>query len=118
MKRWLFIGLCFFILCLLLCGCQNITKQATKQAITDLNAIEQQITSIEGKLTPECKTLVYDDLNQLKTDLNEAKDSVKLINANCTAEKDILKKDNRIKNFWIVLLLATVSFLLYSNVKK
>lgn len=114
-----YISICFLAIILMaLCGCTNLAKKSTDIAISDLNAIQQQIEHLEHNLPPECKKLLYSDLNRIKSDLDNAKKSVNQILDSCNSEKAVLKSDNRLKGLLILVLIAICSFLCYTTIKR
>lgn len=110
-----------FLVMFLMCGCSSTTasESITKNTIKEVVSVKKVIKQIEEKTPIECKTDLF--LSQLQT-INTQTDSIKAqvenISLACQTEKDVLKKDIKIREFIIVGILALLLFLLFIRLRK
>lgn len=105
----------------LLLGCKSteVSENITQSTIQEVVEVKKVIKQIEQKTPVECKTDLF--LSQLQT-LNTQTDSIKAqvenISLACQTEKDVLKKDIKIRELIIVGILSLLLFLLFIRLRK
>lgn len=105
----------------LLLGCKSteVSENITQSTIKEVVEVKRVIKQIEEKTPIECKTDLF--LSQLQT-LNTQTDSIKAqvenISFACQTEKDVLKKDIKIREMVIIGLFALFLFVFIIRFKR
>lgn len=101
---------------LLLTACKTTipSESISNQVISDLNAHEQAIQTLEKQTTKECKTQAFmASLNALKDQTESIKGQVKSISQACKTEKVVLEQRITIRDILILVLLGILGLLLF-----
>lgn len=113
-----FVVVCFFIG---LTGCKSteVSENITQNTIKEVAEVKKVIKQIEEKTPIECKTdLFLSQLQTITTQTDSIKAQVENISLACRTEKDVLKKDVKIRELIIVGILALLLFLLFIRLRK
>ena len=108
------------VLFLFLSACKSTIPSETisQGVISDLNAHQKAIQTLEKQTTKECKTDVFlASLNSLKQQTESIAGQVKSISQACQTEKEVLKRDIIIREIMIFVLLGIIGILLFLWIK-
>lgn len=110
------------LICLLfLVGCKSTipSESIASGVISDLNAHQQAIKTLDKQTTKECKTEAFlTSLNALQSQTKSIAGQVKSISQACQTEKEVLKRDITIREITILILGALLILLGYILVRK
>ena len=116
MKYWL-----GYILIPLLVGCKSTipSESISQQVVSDLNAHQQAINTLDKQTTKECKTDAFvATLNALKSQTESIAGQVKSISQACQTEKVVLEQKITIREIMITVLLAILGILVYLFIRR
>lgn len=115
MKYWLGYILIFFLV-----GCKSTipSENIAQQVVSDLNAHESAIQTLEKQTSSECKTEAFTaSLNALKSQTESIKGQVKSITSSCKTEKVVLERDITIREIIIGILTVILLLIIIKKVK-
>lgn len=108
------------VLFLFLSACKSTIPSETisQNVISDLNAHQKAIQTLEKQTTKECKTEAFvTNLNALKSQTESIAGQVRSISNACSAEKAVLEKEKTIRDILIVVLIGVLAILLFFVVR-
>lgn len=110
---------CLFIGFLAGCNSTNVSENITQSTIKEVVEVKKVIKQIEEKTPIECKTdLFLSQLQTITTQADSIKAQVENISLACKTEKDVLKKDIKIREMVIIGLFALFLFVFIIRLKK
>lgn len=113
------IVVCLFIGFLAGCNSTNVSENITQSTIKEVVEVKKVIKQIEEKTPIECKTdLFLSQLQTITTQTDSIKAQVENISLACKTEKDVLKKDIKIREMVIIGLFALFLFVFIIRLKK
>lgn len=112
------LALCLFI-GLTGCNSTDVSENITQSTIKEVVEVKKVIKQIEEKTPIECKTdLFLSQLQTITTQTDSIKAQIENISLACQTEKDVLKKDIRIRELIIAGILSLLLFLLFIRLRK
>lgn len=112
------LALCLFIG---LTGCKSpdVSENITQSTIKEVVEVKKVIKQIQEKTPIECKTdLFLSQLQTITTQTDSIKAQVENISLACQTEKDVLKKDIKIREMIIMGLFALFLFIFIIRLKR
>ena len=110
------------LVCLLfLVGCKTTvpSESIANGVISELNAHQQAIATLDKQTTKECKTDAFVvSLNALRTQTESMVGQVKSLTQACKTEKVVLEQKITIREIMIFVLLAVIGVLLYLFLRR
>lgn len=104
----------------LLTSCKSTvpSESIANGVISDLNAHQKAISTLDKQTTKECKTDAFvASLNALKAQTDSIAGQVKSINNACKVEKQVLEQSITIRNIIISVLCAFIAILIILRLK-
>jgi hypothetical protein len=105
----------------LLVGCKSTipSESISQQVISDLNAHQQAIITLDKQTSKECKTDAFVvSLNALKSQTESIAGQVKSITQACQTEKRVLEQKITIREIMIFVLLGILGIFIYLFIRK
>lgn len=105
----------------LLLGCKSteVSENITQNTIKEVIEVKKVIKQIEEKTPIECKTdLFLSQLQTITTQTDSIRAQVENISLACQTEKDVLKKDIKIREMIIMGLFALFLFIFIIRLKR
>lgn len=104
-----------------LTGCKSteVSENITQNTIKEVIEVKKVIKQIEEKTPIECKSdLFIAQLQTITTQTDSIKAQVENISLACQTEKDVLKKDIKIREMIIIGLFALFLFVFIIRLKR
>lgn len=110
-----------FLVMFLMCGCSFTTasESIAKNTIKEVVEVKKIITQIKDKTPIECKSdLFLSQLQSIDIQADSIRTQVENISLACQTEKDVLKKDIRIRELVIISFFAIFIFILIVRLRR